>query len=135
MDPVTLVITALAAGTALGLKDTAATAVRDAYAILWARVRKRLASRPDGAMLLARHAEAPQTWEAPLAAELSASGAAQDTDLLAAALGLLRLVDDVGYRSGKYLLNVPNAQIGDPNPPHNSFNGPSSYPPSYPPGC
>jgi hypothetical protein len=134
MDPVTLVITALAAGTALGLKDTAATAVRDAYVSLWARVRKRLAGRPDGAMVLARHAEAPQTWEAPLAAELSASGAAQDPDLLAAALGLLRLVDEAGFRSGKYHVDAQNAQgvqIEDHNTQHNSLTSP----PSYPPGC
>jgi hypothetical protein len=125
MDPVTLVITALAAGTALGLKDTAASAVRDAYASLWARVRKRLAARPNGAMVLARHAEAPHTWEAPLAAELVAAGAAQDADLVTAALGLLRLVDEVGYRSGKYILDVPtaqNIQIGEHNTPHNSLN-------------
>jgi hypothetical protein len=126
MDPVTLVITALAAGTALGLKDTAATAIRDAYASLWARVRKRLAARPDGAMVLARHAEAPHTWEAPLAAELVAAGAAQDAELLAAALDLLRLVDEVGYRSGKYMVDVPNSpgiQACDHNVQRNWFNG------------
>jgi len=31
MDPITLIVTALTAGAALGIKDTASTAVRDAY--------------------------------------------------------------------------------------------------------
>jgi hypothetical protein len=31
MDPVTLIVTALAAGAALGLKDTVSTAAKDAY--------------------------------------------------------------------------------------------------------
>ena len=34
MDAVTLIITALAAGAGLGLKDTASTAVQDAYGSL-----------------------------------------------------------------------------------------------------
>ena len=105
MDPVALIVTALAEGTALELQDTAATAVQDAYASLWARVRKRLAGRPDGAMVLARHAEAPQTWEAPLSAALAAAGAACDADLIASAMNLLRLADEPGFRSGKYVLD------------------------------
>lgn len=130
MDPVTLIVTALTAGTALGLKDIAATEVQDAYASLWARVRKRLAGRPDGAMVLARHAEAPQTWDAPLRAELAEAGAACDDALVAAATALLRLADDAGFRSGKYTVDVRNSegvQVGDSNVQHNSFNGRSGH--------
>jgi len=49
MDPVALIVTALAEGTALEPRDTSATALQGAYASLWARVRKRLAGLPDGA--------------------------------------------------------------------------------------
>jgi hypothetical protein len=48
MDPITLIVAALAAGAALVLKDTASSAARDAYAGLKALVRKRPASRPAG---------------------------------------------------------------------------------------
>jgi hypothetical protein len=102
MDPVRPIVTALAAGTALGLHGTAGTAIQDAYARLWARVRRRLASRPDAAMVLARHAEAPQTWASRLAAELTAAGAAQDEELLAAAQALVDLVVQAGYRAEDY---------------------------------
>jgi hypothetical protein len=123
-------VTALTAGTALeqGQKDTAATTVQDAYASLWARVRKRLAGRPDGAMVLARHADAPQTWEAPLTVELAAAGAAHDDELIAAATALLRLTDEDGFRSGKYQLDAPGSagtQNGDHNSWPNSLNGQS----------
>ena len=42
MDPITLIVTALAAGAALGVTDTASQTVKDAYAGLKALVRKRL---------------------------------------------------------------------------------------------
>lgn len=48
MDPITLVVAALAAGAALGLSDTT-TADYGAYASLKTPVRRRLGSRGDGA--------------------------------------------------------------------------------------
>jgi hypothetical protein len=54
MDPITLIVTALAAGAALGVKDAASSAVKDAYAGLKALVGKRLAGRPDAEVVLAR---------------------------------------------------------------------------------
>jgi hypothetical protein len=109
MDPVTLIVTALAAGATLRLGNGASTAGQDAYASLWARVRRRMSGRPDGAMLLARHAEAPLTWEGPLRAELVAAGAACDAELATAAAALLRLADENGYRAGKYIVSTLNA--------------------------
>ena len=74
MDPVTLIVTALAAGAVLGLKDVTSAAVKDAYAGLKALVKKRFAGRPKGELVLAEHETAPQTWDEPLAAELAAAG-------------------------------------------------------------
>ena len=75
MDPITLIVTALAAGAALGITDTASSAIKDAYAGLKALVRKRLGSRSDAELVLARHEQAPETWRAPLMAELDQAGA------------------------------------------------------------
>jgi hypothetical protein len=74
MDPVTLIVTARATGAALGLKDTASGAIKDAYGGLKALVTRQLAGRSDGALVLARHEEAPQAWEGPLVAELTIAG-------------------------------------------------------------
>ena len=75
VDLVSLIVAALAVGAAAGFRDTASAAVKDAYESVKALTRKRLAERRDGELVLARHAEAPKTWEGPLAAELSAAGA------------------------------------------------------------
>lgn len=124
MDPVTVIVTALTAGAASALQDGASAAVKDAYAQLKALVKVRFAGRPKGELVLAEYEAAPQTWEAPLAAELSAAGAERNADLLAAAQVLMSLVDEEGTRSGKYLVTVHNSQgvqVGDHNTQTNTF--------------
>lgn len=128
MEPITLILTALAAGAGLGLKDTASSAVTDAYNGLKALVRRKLADRPRGELVLAGHEEAPEVWDKPLAGELTAAGAAQDQDLVSAAQALMALVDAAGSAAGKYQVVVHGSQgvqIGDHNTQHNTF-GPAS---------
>ena len=127
MDPVTLIVTALAAGAASALQDGVSAAVKDAYARLKALVTKQFADRPKAELVLAEHEAAPQTWEAPLAAELSAVGAEGDTNLVAAAQALMNLVDEAGSQSGKYLITVHGSQgvqVGDNNTQTNTFGPP-----------
>ena len=128
MDPITLIVTALAAGAALGAQDTVSAMVKDAYAGLKALVKKRLGGRPGGELVLAEHARAPETWQAPLMAELAESGADSDRDLIAAAQALLDLVGGPEGRTGKYTVDVREAQgvqIGDHNRQDNVFNAPA----------
>jgi hypothetical protein len=125
MDPITLIVTALAAGAVSGITESASSAVKDACVSLKALVRKRLAGRPDAELVLARHEQAPQTWQAPLAAMLGEAGADRDTDLVAAAQAVLRLVDAAGAGAGKYAVDVRDAQgvqVGDLGRQHNVFN-------------
>jgi hypothetical protein len=128
MDPITLIVTALAAGAALGVQDTASEMIKDAYASLKALVKKRLGSGPDAELVLAKHERAPETWQAPLMAELEETGAAGDRDLIAAAQALLDLAGEAGGRAGKYTVDVrgaQGAQIGDHNRQDNVFNAPA----------
>ena len=128
MDPITLIVTALAAGAALGVQDTASAMIKDAYASLKALVTKRLGGGPGAELVLAKHEGAPETWQAPLMAELAESGADGDHDLIAAAQALLDLVGDAGGRAGKYTVDVRGAQgvqIGDHNRQDNVFNAPA----------
>jgi hypothetical protein len=125
MDPLTLIVTALAAGAVSGITESASSAVKDACVSLKALVRKRLAGRPDAELVLARHEQAPQTWQAPLAAMLGEAGADRDTDLVAAAQAVLRLVDAAGAGAGKYAVDVRDAQgvqVGDLGREHNVFH-------------
>jgi len=121
MDPITLIVTALAAGAAVGLKDTASSAVMDAYEKLKALVKKRLKDHPDGELALDRYEQAPATWRAPLEAELAAASADSDTDLLAAAQALMALAGE----PGKYRVDVHDSRgvyVGDYGTQHNTFN-------------
>jgi hypothetical protein len=125
MDPITLIVTALGAGAALGFKDTASAAVKDAYVGLKALVRKRLGGGPDAELVLAKHEKAPETGQAPLMAELTEKGADRDRDLIAAAQTLLDLVGEAGGRAGKYAVDARGAQgvqVGDRNLQDNVFN-------------
>jgi len=127
MDPITLIVTALAAGATSGVMEAASSAVKDAYASLRALVRKRLAGRPGAELVLSKHENAPETWQAPLAAELSETGADRDADLVAAAQALMRPVDKAGARTGKYTVDARGAygvQIGDLGRQENVFNAP-----------
>jgi hypothetical protein len=128
MDPITLIVTALAAGAALGVQDTASAMIKDAYASLKALVTKRLGGGPGAELVLAKHGRAPETWQAPLMAELAESGADSDRDLIVAAQALLDLVGDADGRAGKYTVDVRGAQgvqIGDHNRQDNVFNAPA----------
>lgn len=126
MDPITLIVTALASGAASGTADAAASAVKDAYARLRALVAKRLGGRPDAGLVLAKHEKAPEVWQAPLMAELAEAAADRDLDLIQAARALMRLVDEAGA-PGKYTVDVRGAQgvqIGDRTRQDNVFNAP-----------
>jgi RIP homotypic interaction motif len=128
MDPVTLIVTALAAGASAGtleaLKDDVKAAVKRAHANLRGLVKKRLAGRPDGELALERHDSAPQKWESVLAGELTEAAAADDADLVAAAKALMELVDGTGARAGKYNITIEGSkgvQVGDGNVQVNEF--------------
>jgi hypothetical protein len=128
MDPITLIVTALAAGAALGAQDTVSAMVKDAYAGLKALVKKRLGGGAGADLVLAKHEQAPETWQAPLMAELAETGVDGDRDLIAAAQALLDLVGGVVGPTGKYTVDAGGAQgvqIGDHNRQDNVFNAPA----------
>jgi len=102
MDPVTLIVAALVAGAAAGLKDSASSAVKDAYNGLKGLARRRLAGRPGGELVLARHEQDPQVWYKPLVQELTEAGADVDPALVTAAQALMQLLDAAGSAAGRY---------------------------------
>jgi hypothetical protein len=129
MDPITLIVTALAAGASAGvidaMKDSAKDAARAAYARLRGLVSKRVAGNPGAELALAEHDADPGNWEAPLSAKLAQAGAAGDADLVAAAQALMDLIDQAGANSGKYNVTIKDSkgvQVGDHGYQVNTFN-------------
>ena len=127
MDPVSLLVTALAAGAAKGVGETASAAVRDAYQELKARVASRFAGHAPKELVLAEHEKQPDTWRAPLTEAINESGLASDSAVLDLAERLMALLDEAGTRAGKYNVDASGAQgvqIGDHNQQANTFTTP-----------
>lgn len=85
MDPITLILTALVAGTAKAAGD----AVPDAYKGLKALIQKKLAGKPVAEAMLEEHEKDPETYAAPLKKNLLEAGIDQDEEILKAAQALL----------------------------------------------
>jgi hypothetical protein len=92
IDPMSLIVAALAAGASAAAKDTAGQAIKDAYNGLKGLIGTRFKGRPEAEMVLAQHEAAPETWEAPLKATLKSTGADQDAAIVEAAQKLDTLV-------------------------------------------
>jgi hypothetical protein len=127
MDPVTLIVGALAAGALTGAGETASTAIKDAYAALKAAVAARFADKQVPAGVLAEHEDDPETYEKPLTKRIQQAGAGQDPRIVELAQELMQLMDAEGARTGKYTVDVRSAQgvqIGDRNTQTNTFTPP-----------
>jgi hypothetical protein len=129
MDPITLIIAALAAGASAGtidaLKDNAKEAATAAYGKLQDLVKRRFGGNPGAEVILAEHQADPETYAAPLAKKLTEAGAGDDRDLVAAAAALMDLIDQAGAKSGKYNVMIRDSkgvQVGDHGYQVNTFN-------------
>lgn len=119
MDPITLIVTALAAGSSAGvisaLQDDA-KAAKAAYSQLRGLVTTRVAGQPGAELVLAQYEDDPGSWEPPLVKMLTGADAASDHNLLAVAGALLELADAVGAAEGKYQVTISGSQgtqVGD----------------------
>jgi hypothetical protein len=125
VDPVSLVLNALTSGAAQGIADSVGDIVKSAYGRLKHLVAAKLVGNSAGEVALEEHAADPETWRAPLSKSLTVSGAAADTEVLAAAQELLALLDPTGTAQGKYQVDLRGAQVvqvGDGNQQFNTFN-------------
>jgi len=124
VDPVSLVLNALTSGAAQGVADSVSDAVKSAYVKLKQLVSAKLSGNRSGEVALAEHAADPETWQAPLAKALTASGVGADQAVIEAARQLMALLDPAGTQQGKYQVDLPGAQgvqVGDGNQQFNTF--------------
>jgi hypothetical protein len=89
MDPLSLIVAALAAGAAAGAKDTAGAAIKDSYQAFKGLIRRKLAGSSTAMVVLEEHEKDPETYNAPLKKMLTAVSVDHDAALLAAARALL----------------------------------------------
>jgi hypothetical protein len=123
---VELIIGALAAGSAAGIANTASGAISDAYTALKELLAHRMTGRAAARSALDAHEIDPGVWESRLGADLAASGAVDDAQVLAAARRLLDLVDVANaapiHRYHVDLHMAKGVQLGNGNTQHNTFS-------------
>ncbi len=122
MDPISLIVTALATGAAAVGKDTVSLAVKDAYEGLRSLIKSRFAGKPEAEIALKEHASDPDTWEKPLRSSLSAATADRDSSLIEAAQALLKVTDPEGAVKGKYQIQMTGNIRGVSQGDHNLVN-------------
>jgi hypothetical protein len=128
MEPITLILTALATGATTealdALKDDVKDKAKAVYTKLHDLVRQRFRGNPSAEIMLSEHQADPETYAAPLAKKLTEAGAGDDAELVAAARTFMELVDRAGAKSGKYNVTVRDSkgvQVGDGNIQVNKF--------------
>src|SRR4051794_27239706 len=82
MDPISLILGALAAGVGPGLTDVASAAIKDAYEGLHTLLRRLFTGRAVAETALEQHSNDPEAWRPILMKELQAAGAANDRTIV-----------------------------------------------------
>lgn len=95
MDPISILVAALAAGASIAKTG----AVKDAYSYLVSLVRRRLAGHPTAEAVLEQHSAYPEQYSGKLEAELLEAGAGNDEAAIEAARRVLDLVELSNERS------------------------------------
>jgi hypothetical protein len=111
MDPVTVIVTALAAGAVAAAKDVATQVVKDAYAGLKSLVVGKFGGQGDVKTAVEQVEKKPDSpaRQSVLKEELASAGVAQDADVLRQAQALLELLKQSGHDTATYSAQV----IGD----------------------
>lgn len=112
MEPISLIIGALAAGAVAGAQATASEAVKDSYQGLRTLIQRKLADKPSAEIVLTKHEEKPEVWQEPLKAELIEAAADQDQAIINAAQKLMALVNPNPQQTamGKYINQAEKIQ-------------------------
>jgi hypothetical protein len=134
MEPISLILSALLSGATKGVGEAAGTAVKDAYGGLRDALKRRFAGRPpaqaqSAELAIQKYASDPEAWRPALETYLRQSGAYTDQAVIDAAAAVLAVLDPEGSRTGKYTVNLTDAQgvqVGDRNTQSNYFGSPPS---------
>lgn len=106
MEPITLILTALAAGAASGATAVASEAIKDGYDGLRTLVQRKITGNADAEHALTKYEAKPDVWEAPLKDELIQAQADQDEEIIRAAQQVLTLVNPQQAALGKYSVQI-----------------------------
>ena len=125
MDPISLIIAALSAGAIAAAKDTAGTAVKDAYLGLKTLIKKKFESDAFGQGMVDAKPEEIKQVESLLKDKLTKAGVDKDAEIIKLAQELLKQEKPEDSAAGKtnvvFQGEVKGAQVGDHNKQENKF--------------
>jgi hypothetical protein len=126
MEPISLILAALAAGATSGAKDTAGKVIKDSYEGLKGLIKSKFAENEAAKVVLDEHEKDPETYEAPLKKKLSEAGVDKEDAILKAAQEILKQAKSEESMAAKFKTEfqaeVKGAQIGDGNTQENTFS-------------
>jgi|688.fasta_scaffold10629_13 hypothetical protein len=100
MEPIALILTALVAGATAAAKDTAGTAVKDAYNGLKLLLKKKFEGDPQAQAVVEVKPEDINKAEGLLKSKITEFGVEKDTDVLRAAEALLKTLNSESVAKG-----------------------------------
>ena len=106
MEPMTLILTALAQGAAKVAENTGGQALKDGYNGLKALIKRKFGHAPEKVTPLEQHADAPEVWEKPLEHALQTSEVDKDAEIIELAQKLMAEIDPGAAAAGTYQVNV-----------------------------
>lgn len=106
MDPITLILTALATGAAASVKDTTNTAVKDAYNALKSLVQNKFEGRKKAIDALVDYEDDPDTYEKPLKKALTEMHLDEEKKIIETAQKLMAQVNPQQAAMGKYNVQI-----------------------------
>lgn len=113
MEPISIILAALAGGAAALSKGMLSEASKDLYSSLKTHLRRKLAGNPQGQMTLAEYEGDPKTWELPLKKILTQVGADRDKEILNTSRQLSNLIQQTS--GGKNFTIVGSTLSGQVN--------------------
>jgi hypothetical protein len=108
MEPIALILSALATGAANAVKDTVGKAVKDAYEGLKVLIKKKFTEKGqhNSLIILDKYEQKPEKTEALLKEELQDAALDKDKEVLDAAKEVMKSQDPEGFQAGKYNTNT-----------------------------
>lgn len=128
MEPTSLILGAIIAGSTEALKETTSQAIKDSYNGLKTMVvhywEKNTQEKDEIDYLLKKIEKNPDTFSLPLEKELQKNIPSIPDELVEKAQELQKLIDEDGFNQGKYnvtLNSCKGVQVGDKNIQNNTF--------------
>ena len=141
VEPISLIVSALAAGAVEAARETAGTAVKEAYEGLKGLLKRVFGDEPEAEKAVDEYTDAVKAGDgkppaAPLEDALQKAGAGDDPDVVRKAEDVLKLADPEGSAAGKYTVTTGAVQgqvVGDHATVTMNFGAPPPPPPPPPP--